>query len=229
MIYDEKFIETLPADNILAVMKIASTFIAFDNSIMVSDRIKHYSEYIDAFAAIEAFIKSRDLEDIMVELTDSKINNIDSIRNQFYILRNKYEKLLDANELESARNKYNGLFQNVFIYKFTDGDLKRIQTLINELRESIIDSQMFTANHKERLLSRLEILQKELHKKVSSLDKFWGLVGDAGVAIGKFGNDAKPFVDRIKEIAEIVWRTQANAEELPSGTKIPLLKSNEND
>ena len=64
-----------------------------------------------------------------------------------------------------------------------------------------------------------------MHKKVSDLDRFWGLIGDAGVVLGKLGNDAKPIVDRIKEVAEIVWQTQSRAEELPSGTKIPLLSN----
>ena len=58
---------------------------------------------------------------------------------------------------------------------------------------------------------------------MSDLDRFWGLVGDAGVVVGKLGKDAKPIVDRIQEVAEIIWRTQARAEELPSGQEMPLL------
>lgn len=61
---------------------------------------------------------------------------------------------------------------------------------------------------------------------MSSLDKFWGLVGDAGVVIGKFGKDAKPMVDRIREITQIIWSIQARAEELPSNTMMPLLSDN---
>ena len=57
------------------------------------------------------------------------------------------------------------------------------------------------------------------------MDRFWGLIGDAGVVVGKLGNDAKPIVDRIREIADIVWRTQSRAEELPSGTKLPQLEN----
>jgi hypothetical protein len=59
------------------------------------------------------------------------------------------------------------------------------------------------------------------------LDRFYGLVGDAGVLLGKFGRDAKPFVDRIREIVEIVWRAQANAEELPSSVRSPSLLAGE--
>jgi hypothetical protein len=69
----------------------------------------------------------------------------------------------------------------------------------------------------------LERLQTELHKRVSDLDRFWGLIGDAGVVLGKLGSDAKPIVDRIREVADIVWRTQSRAEELPSGTRLPEL------
>ena len=72
-------------------------------------------------------------------------------------------------------------------------------------------------------------MQSELHKRVSDLDRFWGLIGDAGVVLGKFGEDAQPFVERIREIAEIVWRTQSRAEELPSGTHPPLLKEKSDD
>ncbi len=62
---------------------------------------------------------------------------------------------------------------------------------------------------------------------MSSLDKFWGLIGEAGIVLGKFGKDAKPFVDRMREIAQIIWRTHARAEELPSGSPFPLLQSPE--
>ena len=52
----------------------------------------------------------------------------------------------------------------------------------------------------------------------------WGMVGDAGVLIGKLGTDAKPIVDRVKEIAAIVWKTQAIAEKLPRNSPNPMLE-----
>lgn len=117
------------------------------------------------------------------------------------------------------------LFDNTFSYEFTDGDIDKVQKLLNELRDIISKSELFTADHQQRVLKRLERLQGELHKTISDLDRFWGLIGDAGIVIGKLGNDAKPIVDRIKEIADIVWRTQAKSEELPSGSSIPFLSN----
>jgi len=111
-----------------------------------------------------------------------------------------------------------------FSYEFTQGDLDRIQALINETRDWLTASDIFTAEHKDRILKRLESLQRELHKKMSSLDKFWALMGDAGVALGKFGVDAKPLVDRIGEILKIAGTSQSRAEQLPSNSPLPQIK-----
>ena len=129
----------------------------------------------------------------------------------------------NKNQLLAAIENKKKILNKGFFYEFTDGDLKRIQQLINELRDQVSSSAFFEDGHKARLLRRLEKLQSEIHKKVSDVDRLWGLIGDAGIAIGKFGENAKPFVDRIKELSQITWRTQSRAEELPSGAPNPLL------
>ncbi|WP_303851226.1 hypothetical protein [Seleniivibrio woodruffii] len=103
------------------------------------------------------------------------------------------------------------------IFEFSDEQLSDLQVKINDLRDFIRESGGLTEDHKRRLLVKLERLQSELHKKMSDLDRFYGLVGDASIVLGKLGRDAKPFVDRIREIVAIVTGVQAIAEELPSG------------
>ena len=66
-----------------------------------------------------------------------------------------------------------------FFYEFSSGDIDKIQNLINLLREEITKAKFIEDNHKQRLLKRLEKTQSEIHKKVSDLDRFWGLIGDA--------------------------------------------------
>jgi len=127
----------------------------------------------------------------------------------------KLNSLLDAKRKKSTTH---------FFIEFTDSELKNIQTLINELRDQIAHSTMFSDGHRARLQKRLEALQAEMHKKMSDVDKIWGLVGDAGIALGKFGKDAKPIVDRIKELAQITFKAQGKAEELPPGNEHPLLE-----
>ena len=92
----------------------------------------------------------------------------------------------------------------------------------------IAGSDKFEEDHKRRLLNRLEKLQSELHKRISDLDRFWGLVGDAGVVLGKLGKDAKPIVDRIRELAGIVWNAQKKSEKLPLDSNLPLLTKDDN-
>lgn len=125
--------------------------------------------------------------------------------------------------LEAHRKRFKASLGSGFVYEFSQGDLEKLQILINDLRATIAANTGLASEHKSRLLKRLEALQAELHKKISDLDKFFGLIGDAGVVLAKLGNDAKPIVDRVREIADIIWQTQSRAEELPSGTTLPQI------
>ncbi len=122
-----------------------------------------------------------------------------------------------------ARSKFKAALDSSFRIEFSDGDLARLQTLLNELREQIGLTDGLEEKHRQRLFSRLERLQSELHKRVSDVDRFLGFVCDVGVVFEKLGKNAKPLVDRAREIASIVWHTQARAEELPSSAKPPAI------
>lgn len=198
-----------------------------------------YSEITDIAAEVIAHIEEdpyfNDIEKPdLPKLNHDKKENIKKIVIYASSVRKFIDPLIEEenSNFESAHfydliNKKKTILERGFYYEFTEGDLKRIQDIINELREKIRASELFEEKHKTRLLSKLERLQSELHKRMSDVDRFWGLVGDAGVVIGKFGKDAKPFVDRIKEISDIVFRTQARAEELPSSINNQLLENRE--
>jgi len=231
MIFDDDFFENLPSDKYEIGMKICGAIIYYFSSAPQKTKghpARYYQEYLEAFGALTAYIESYDLEYAIPILEQGSRENENIIMKFCFSLNDHLGKMLSEQRITNYVDKYKSKFPDSFNYKFTDGDLNRIQSLVNNLRNLITDSELFDAKHKERLLSKLESLQKELHKKMSSLDKFWGLIGEAGVALGKFGQDAKPFVDIIKEIAQIIWRTQATAEELPSGTRLTLLKSDDN-
>lgn len=133
------------------------------------------------------------------------------------------EQQLSSHKLEALRKKFSTIVSSSFAYEFTEGDIARVQTLINELRDLLARDSELEEGHKRRLLKRLEELQKELHKKVSDLSHFYGLMGDFGVAVGKLGTDAKPIADRIREVIGIAWKAQARAEQLPSSAENPML------
>jgi hypothetical protein len=225
MLFDETFITELKEDPIGGVVAICNRVNSNLNAAEHEWYISDYEVLAEGFALIDSAIESG----LIVynaqkpEITGTMPEDCGALFR--YILEIEQHFSSQATKLKFDRLKatFKLSLGAGFCYEFSQGDLSKIQSLINELREQIATSNQFEHDHQQRLLRRLEKIQSELHKKVSDLDRFWGLIGDAGVVLGKFGNDAKPLVDRIKEIAEIVWQTQSRAEELPSGTPIPLL------
>ncbi|MDH3998726.1 MAG: hypothetical protein OET90_07785, partial [Desulfuromonadales bacterium] len=140
------------------------------------------------------------------------------IRKEIDTVGIKAKKIYSDNKFNTLRNKYSSIIRNSFYYEFSQGDLDKVQKILNDLRDFISKSKLIEDGHKDRLLNRLGKLQNELHKRISTLDSLWGIIGDAGVVAGKLGKDSKPFVDRVRELSQIVWVTQARAEELPSNT-----------
>jgi hypothetical protein len=132
-----------------------------------------------------------------------------------------------AEYLVNSQQRFDGRFGVVFSYEFSDEELNRAQTLLNDLRDEIAASEQFEPKHKARILSKLEGLQKELHKNISNLDKFWGLIGEAGIVFGKFGEDVKPLVDRMAEVAKIAYEVQARAEGLSRTPALTFLKTDD--
>lgn len=226
---DQKFIENIPRDFYQGVMYFVRDYYDFIEYISSNQNEDPFEIYLEYYLALESYLKANNYKKQLLKLGENKQQNRIAIEDFYNNLNDEFQKILTINNIEEIRHKYNVIFNNVFKYEFSEGDVDRIQELINELRDIISRSELFTSEHQQRILRRLERLQSEMHKKVSDLDRFWGLIGDAGVAIGKFGKDAKPIVDRIKEISDIIWRTQARAEELPSGSHIPFITSGKDD
>jgi hypothetical protein len=229
-IFTDEYFEGLNSDPKIAIHQISTLF----NSKRDGNNTSNLNFHLEYFAIAESFINGYELEIDLPSLlsidTQTKIKKITSFAVSIITNLNDYvRENKEAGELTNFRKIFSTKFGNPFVYEFSDGDISRIQLLLNELRESISSSSDFDEKHKRRLLKRLESLQSELHKKMSDLDHFWGLVGDAGVVLGKFGKNAKPFVDRIKEITNIVWNTQSRAEELPSGTSSPALPNSDSE
>jgi hypothetical protein len=225
MLFNDQFLSMLSINPISGAMEVIETVESQFSAYHEGWASQDLDNLLEAYALISGMIDAR--------LLNIALPNIDLVANldqncsaiwEFLRGVKDFCRTLDAQaRLQSLRLHFKTALSSEFHYEFSQGDLSKIQRFINELRELITDNQDLESDHQERLLRRLEKLQSELHKKVSDLDRFWGLIGDAGVVLGKLGNDAKPIVDRVKEIAEIVWQTQARTEELPSGTNMPLL------
>ncbi|OIQ99523.1 hypothetical protein GALL_184600 [mine drainage metagenome] len=227
MLFSEEFLASLKDDPIVGtselIKKAQGELIEDQNAWHDSD----YNVLIETYALLFELIESNllEIEPPDFELTGNQSTDCSQINQWLNFVDSLIASKASKLKLESLKSHFKTSLGTTFCYEFSQGDLERIQTLINQLRDMVSQSNHFEKDHQRRLLKRLESLQAEMHKRVSDLDRFWGLIGDAGVVLGKFGKDAKPFVDRIRDIADIVWRTQSRAEELPSGTSSPLLEN----
>ena len=187
--------------------------------------INDHERFIDFLALANAIIMKHELSTsvTMPGIESRAVINMKNIANFFGELGEYANAHRSQIRFSIATESFMARLRSGFYYEFSEDDIGKIQGLINELRDLIADSELLEDDYKKRLLRRLEQLQSELHKRVSDLDRFWGFVGDAGVMLGKFGEDLRPIVDRIKELAEIVWKAQARSENLPPGSEFPLL------
>lgn len=184
-----------------------------------------YDALLEGYALILEVVESEllNIAGPAFEISGNKASDCNEINQYLKVVEKVCVSESSRLRVQSLRSHFKAAIGAGFAYEFSQGDLQRAQVLINQIRDLVADANGLEKDHKRRLLARIENLQSELHKKVSDLDRFWGLIGDAGVVLGKLGQDAKPIVDRIKEVADIVWQTQSRAEELPSGTRPPLL------
>lgn len=137
-------------------------------------------------------------------------------------LQNALKELRQGNVFLAAKERYSAAIGTVPHYELTDGDVNKLQKLINELRQAISSSDPLSEDHKRRLLSRLERVQSELHKRMSDYDRAYGIIFDGIVLAHQFGKSVEPITQLIKEIGNIFFKSHARAAELPSDAKLQL-------
>ena len=220
MFYDDEFVLSLPEDAEQAILIVLNKILAAET------QTRTIPDVLEARDLLLVLTEQRLIGSEMNVYHDAlQTDNPEKIFDAIMMFRSKLLQKKTEETTAKRKNRFVVLLGMSFGYSLSEADLTRIQILVNELRDLITANERFEEDHKRRVLERLETLQRELHRRISNLDRFYGLIGDAGVLLGKFGHDAKPFVDRIGEIVQIVWRSQANAEQLPASAKPALLTS----
>ncbi|MEL6766106.1 MAG: hypothetical protein AAFP17_02905 [Pseudomonadota bacterium] len=107
--------------------------------------------------------------------------------------------------LERLRHQHSNESQPETI-ELSASEIEEIEEIIGALRRAIRVSKALPESHKGRLLKRAARLQLEIHKAQSNYEAVLAALGEAGEAVGKFGNDVKPVFDRFKEIAKVFDR-----------------------
>jgi hypothetical protein len=131
-------------------------------------------------------------------------------------------KIKRDDTFEKALSYYQSEFKYGSFYELTDGDISRIQQLINKLRTEINSSNLLNEDHKSRMLHRLEKLQYELHKRMSDYDKAYGIMIDGIILWERFGEGVRPITELIREIGNLFWKAHCRTEQLPGDTVLSL-------
>lgn len=227
MYFDDDFIKSLPDDPYSAIGKICKKYQTLYSSF--SDQKNLYPLIVEFYGLIDAYAEAFALEISMPEFEGDFSDDTKNAENFVEYLSSKVSREMGQNTFERFRDIFSVKLSKVFHYEFSEGDLEKIQGLLNELRTLISKSKDLGEDHKSRLLRRLEKLQSELHKKVSDLDRFWGFFIDASIVVGQMGENAKPMIDLIQKIVRIIWPTQTRAYELPSDLPFKLLGQSQED
>ena len=183
-----------------------------------------YEEFIDIISFYLLFTNEAGIGNPGFEVTKNRNEDIEKMLLFFKTEREKVELKVNKGLLERSREKQSLMLGKGFFYEFSNSDIKKIQDIVNELRDLISASKLLTTDHQNRLLKRLENLQSELHKRTNNLDRFYGVIVDIGSALGRFGEKSKPFFDRLQQLGEIIVKVMEKAQGLPSGAlpKLPL-------
>jgi len=205
--FPPKTLSSLPGDNIEALAALCAEFERFDGH--ARQLPEHHDDYVEALSILRAFAMARDaIMEPFPEIGPQRRQNISNVLAYFNQLRNTVRTEISSRHsrgyFESKTEEYIALFAKVSVYEFSDPDFRRVQDLINELRELIRSSSLISEEHKRRLLRKLEAMRGELHKKTNDIDRFWGFLGEAGIAMRKFGEDLKPISERVLELGTIV-------------------------
>jgi hypothetical protein len=205
--FPPKLLQGLPSDNIEALAALCGEFERFDGH--ARQLPDHHGDYVEALSILRAFAIARDAKlEPFPQIGPQRHQNVASVSAYFGRLRDLVRTELSGRYsrgyFETKTEEYVALFSRVSVYEFSDSDFKRVHDLIRELRELIRASTLITDDHKRRLLRRLEAMHAELHKKTSDIDRFWGFIGEAGIAMRKFGEDLSPISERVLELGGIV-------------------------
>ncbi len=157
----------------------------------------------------------------------TSLNQLEFYLRKIEVIRNKLLEDLAADKVEEAMR---GDILSFGYARLDPTEKDDLHNHLNHIRE-IIERSEIPDNKKNALFKKLNELSAEVDRTGTRTDGFLGLIGDLGVRLGQFGEDAKPLTKELKSLLRIVMRSRARAEDiaLPKSKEFPLLGPPEDD
>jgi hypothetical protein len=134
-----------------------------------------------------------------------------AIRAYFAALRQRNEAVLAQRSFDELVQTSKSSFARPRPIVLSREEMVDLQQLLGQLGALIGVSRLIAAEHRRRLETRLERLHLALRAHMPSLDMFWGLVGDARYTVGAAGREARQILDRLDDIAGILWAAESRS------------------
>lgn len=230
-IFEDDAFTSLPSDPYLAAHMLAGIFRTAHQQGKIPANDKN-TAYVEAYEMFRQFCADSGvvIKTEPVELVPDRNTNISRIAAFFDRAFSELEPEVLARKIktetilarEAAHKRYIAITGKGFVYELSESDFDQIQKLINHLRKLLQDTKEIDDKHRARLLERLEALQSELHRKMTSFESVWGYCIEASYAVARIGDAAKEIRKTIKEIVTIISIAASCAYGLPSSTLPPL-------
>lgn len=205
--FPAKTLTSLPADNLEGLAALCTEFERFDGH--ARQMPEHHDDYVEALGILRGFAMARHAQlEAFPEIGPQRHQNIANIAMWFGKLRSRVRGELIGRSarghFDTKADEYMSLFNRAAIYRFSDPDFLRVQELTAELGDLFRNSALIGEEQKRKLLRRLEAMRAEFHRKTNDIDRFWGFLGEAGIAMRKYGEDLQPIAERVLELGDIV-------------------------
>lgn len=205
--FPPKTLMNLPADNLEGLVALCTEFERFDGH--ARQMPEHHDDYVEALGIVRGFGMARHAKlETFPEIGPQRHQNITNIATWFGQLRTRVRGELTTRHargyFDTKADEYMSLFNRAAVYQFSDPDYQRVQELTSELADLFRTSTLIGEDQKRKLLRRLEAMRAEFHRKTNDIDRFWGFMGEAGIAMRKYGEDLQPIADRVLELGDIV-------------------------
>lgn len=219
------------SDGLAALELVFKEFDLLVESMGESHRIDRHEDFIQCLALARAVMNKFQIDPHYgeIDLSNDAENNVVNIIQRFNEWKNIIRGRFSAKNYDDYLGKFEAEFGTGIFYEISDDDISAIQKHINKLRSLISETELLDEDHRRRLLRRLEILQAELHKRVSDYDHYYGMAVEIYVLAKKYGEGMSQILDEFKEILRIVFRSHSEREQLPAGEELPLLPTDSNN
>ncbi len=154
----------------------------------------------------------------LIEHDVARVSFLENETSVMFAIASAMREFFGSYHVWKARQRLHGDLEENQV-RLGQQEVEEIESLISQMRTALRTSQWLDEKHKQRLLARLEALQREIHKVQSDFDVALAGLVETGAVIGEFGEKAQPFADFMERIVGVFNKKKEDPLQLPAPPK----------